>query len=110
MEKLEQYLGLKPHHSKHIGFWKVLLSERNLIPDRGRTAELCSVLERRLYSEEEQQVRLMEGSTVLLYKGSTPWQGLLLTGKGTHFLNVGGLIHKGKCTHVISLFGTSAHK
>ena len=39
MEGLEQCLGLKPYHSQPIGFWEVLLSEKNLSPEGGRTAE-----------------------------------------------------------------------
>ena len=38
MEGLEQCLRLKPHHSQPIGFWEVLLSEKNLSPEE-RTAE-----------------------------------------------------------------------
>lgn len=50
------------------------------------------MLELRLFSSEgRQQVRrLMEGSSVLFFKGCTPWQGLLFTGKHTHSLTVCG--------------------
>ena len=49
------------------------------------------MLELRLFSSDrgQQVTRLME-SSVLLCKGCTPWQRLLLTGKGTHSLTVWG--------------------
>ena len=49
------------------------------------------MLELRLFSSEggQQGRRLMEFS-VLLCKGCTPWQRLLLTGKGTHSMTVWG--------------------
>ena len=39
VEGFEQCLGLKPHHLQPIRFCEVLLSEKNLSPEGGRTAE-----------------------------------------------------------------------
>ena len=91
MEGLEQCLGLKPHHSQPIGFWKVLLSETISAQKEEAQQSLSAVLELRLFSSDggQQVTRLME-SSVLLCKGGTPWQWLLLTGKGTHSLTVWG--------------------
>ena len=35
----EHFYGLRPHRTQPIGFWEVLLPERTLISEGGRTVE-----------------------------------------------------------------------
>ena len=51
----EQCPGHRPHHPQLIGFWEVLLPERTLSSEGGRTAEARCLAGAKFFSSEKGQ-------------------------------------------------------